>query len=41
MKAINIKIDGENRDGFTTVGDINVDGQLDVIITSPGPFQDH
>ncbi len=38
MKAINIKIDGENRDGFTTVGDINVDGQLDVIITSPGPF---
>lgn len=32
----NIMIDGMFLDGFTTIGDINIDGKLDVIVTSPG-----
>ncbi len=36
MTVHNIQVDNAYRDGFTTVGDINSDGILDVIVTSPG-----
>ena len=36
MTVYNIQVDNAYRDGFTTVGDINSDGILDVIVTSPG-----
>ena len=36
MTANNIQVDNAFRDGFTTVSDINLDGILDVIVTSPG-----
>lgn len=35
MIAHNIQVNNVNRDGFTTVGDINLDGRLDIIVTSP------
>jgi len=34
--AMNIDINGQYRDGLTSIGDINNDGKLDVIVTSPG-----
>ncbi|MBK8243534.1 MAG: gliding motility-associated C-terminal domain-containing protein [Saprospiraceae bacterium] len=36
MIAMNIKINNELRDGTTTISDINLDGRLDVVVTSPG-----
>ena len=36
ITAYNIQVDNSYRDGFTAVGDINSDGILDVIVTSPG-----
>ncbi len=36
MTPYNIQVNNVYRDGFTTVGDINLDGKLDVIVTSPG-----
>ena len=38
MTPTNIQINGVNRDGFTSVADINNDGQLDVVVTSPGKY---
>ena len=38
MTAMNIQVDGVYRDGWTSVADINNDGQLDVVVTSPGIF---
>jgi hypothetical protein len=34
--AMNIAINGQYRDGLTSIGDINNDGKLDVIVSSPG-----
>ncbi len=31
-----ITVDGELRDGYTSLADINLDGKLDVIVSSPG-----
>lgn len=36
MTAHNIKVNSLYRDGFTTVGDIDSDGKLDVVVTSQG-----
>lgn len=36
MTPLNIQVDNTFRDGFTTVADINLDGRLDIIVTSPG-----
>jgi hypothetical protein len=36
MTPYNIQIDNTFKDGFTTVGDIDSDGKLDVVVTSPG-----
>ncbi|MEI2694697.1 MAG: FG-GAP-like repeat-containing protein [Saprospiraceae bacterium] len=36
MIARNIQVDNNYRDGFTTVADIDSDGILDVVITTPG-----
>ncbi len=36
MTPITIQIDNEYKDGYTSVSDINLDGLLDVIITTPG-----
>jgi hypothetical protein len=38
MTAINIKVNGEFRDGWTSVADINNDEQLDVVVTCPGIY---
>ncbi|TVR75921.1 MAG: hypothetical protein EA409_13975 [Saprospirales bacterium] len=38
MIPINIEVDGDLRDGFTSVADITGDGHLDVIVASPGIF---
>ncbi|GEM_PF-1947327 len=35
MTANNIRINGEYRDGYTSVADINLDGTLDVVVISP------
>lgn len=32
----NIQVDGIYRDGFTSMGDINLDGKLDIIVSSSG-----
>ncbi|MBK9641948.1 MAG: gliding motility-associated C-terminal domain-containing protein [Saprospiraceae bacterium] len=36
MTPHNLMINGKFRDGYTSIGDINVDGKLDVVVTSPG-----
>ncbi len=36
MLAHNIQVDNRYRDGHTIVADINLDGLLDVVVTSPG-----
>ncbi len=36
MIAINFQLDGSYLDGYTTLGDINSDGILDVVVTTPG-----
>ncbi|MEO6189222.1 MAG: hypothetical protein ABIO44_01550, partial [Saprospiraceae bacterium] len=36
MIPMNIAINGSFRDGLTSIGDINNDGKLDVIVASPG-----
>jgi len=36
MTAYNITVDGLLRDGMTTFGDINLDGKLDVVVSSEG-----
>jgi len=36
MVPINIEVDNKFRDGLTSVADINLDGKLEVIVTSPG-----
>ncbi|NOT36809.1 MAG: hypothetical protein HOP11_05485 [Saprospiraceae bacterium] len=36
MTTNNISINGNYRDGYTSVADINLDGRLDVVVTSPG-----
>jgi hypothetical protein len=37
LLPINIKVNNEFKDGVTTISDINLDGRLDVIVTTPGP----
>ncbi|MFN8279883.1 MAG: gliding motility-associated C-terminal domain-containing protein [Saprospiraceae bacterium] len=36
MTPYNIMINGKYRDGYTSIADINEDGKLDVVVTSPG-----
>lgn len=36
MIPINIKVNNEYKDGTTTISDVNSDGQLDIIVTTPG-----
>ncbi|MBK6544319.1 MAG: gliding motility-associated C-terminal domain-containing protein [Saprospiraceae bacterium] len=36
MTPINIKVNNEYKDGATTVGDVDQDGHLDIIVTTPG-----
>jgi hypothetical protein len=36
MTPHNIQVDNTYRDGLTTISDINLDGKLDIIVTSPG-----
>jgi gliding motility-associated-like protein len=38
MLPYNIQVDGAFRDGYTSMGDINLDGKIDVIVSSPGQF---
>jgi gliding motility-associated-like protein len=35
MTAMNITVDGQLRDGYTSFADINQDGKLDIIVSSP------
>jgi hypothetical protein len=36
MTPINMQINNEYKDGYTTVADINSDGILDIVVTTPG-----
>lgn len=36
MTAYNLTVDNNERDGYTSIGDINLDNKLDVIISSQG-----
>jgi gliding motility-associated-like protein len=36
MVAHNITVDGQLRDGFTSISDIDLDGQLDIVVASSG-----
>ncbi|MCC7027635.1 MAG: hypothetical protein IT265_11810, partial [Saprospiraceae bacterium] len=36
MTPHNIQVDNGYKDGFTSVADINLDGRLDIVVTSPG-----
>ncbi|MEP7196976.1 MAG: VCBS repeat-containing protein, partial [Saprospiraceae bacterium] len=36
MTPYNVMINGRYRDGYTSIADINEDGRLDVVVTSPG-----
>lgn len=36
MTPYNIQVDGQLRDGFTSIADINGDGQLDIVVASDG-----
>lgn len=38
MTPINIAVDNALRDGFTSIADINQDGQLDIIVASEGAY---
>jgi len=40
LVPFNIHVDGSFRDGYTSIGDINNDGLLDVVVSSPGVFPD-